>query len=189
MLEMSRSPLPVFVTTTVFAALLLLTVWVPNCDMFGLAVTIGIVPVPLRAMVCGLPVALSVTDRLALRAPAAPGLNEAWTVRLVFATTVTGNAGGLTSEKSAAFAPDIEIALMTRLALPLLLMVTAWIGGCAGGGLTSWFPKLSAGGETLKPGDCTVGVEGDPPPPQDVKEMLKTITDSSNQRDAILFMC
>jgi hypothetical protein len=66
---------PVLVSVTVWAALLVFTNWLPKLRLVGEKDTAGaVVPVPLRATVCGLPLALSVTVTLPLRKPDAVGL-------------------------------------------------------------------------------------------------------------------
>lgn len=64
-----KMPGPTFVTVTFWLALVVPTVCVANVRLAGLTATM--VPVPLSATLCGLPGALSVTARLALRAAAA----------------------------------------------------------------------------------------------------------------------
>ena len=84
----------------------------------------GAVPVPERARVCGLPVALSVMLRIADSLPAVAGLKV--TDKFAFApgATVTGNVG-IDDRKSALLAPVIETAEITKLAVPVFVSVTA----------------------------------------------------------------
>ena len=73
---MVRAALPVLVSVTVFAGLVVLTWWFPKLKLVGLRLATGadeLVPEPLNATVCGLPAALSATDRLALKLPSAVG--------------------------------------------------------------------------------------------------------------------
>jgi hypothetical protein len=66
---------PVLVSVTVCAVLLVFTNWLPKLRLAGDKDTAGaVVPVPLSATVCGLPLALSVTEMLPLREPEAVGL-------------------------------------------------------------------------------------------------------------------
>src|SRR5206468_10420164 len=77
MLLMARVAVPVFDSVTVCAALVVPTVWLAKVSEVGerLAVVVGAAPVPVRATVCGLPEALSVTLELPVRVPDAVGVN------------------------------------------------------------------------------------------------------------------
>src|SRR5271155_1789207 len=66
---------PLFDTVTVCAALVVPTAWLPNVNEVGAIPIASATPVPLRATVCGLPVALSVNVIVPLRVPAAVGVN------------------------------------------------------------------------------------------------------------------
>ena len=57
-----------------WAALVVPTSWLANVRLAGDSPTAGAIPLPLRATVCGLPLALSVTDRVPVRVPVAVGL-------------------------------------------------------------------------------------------------------------------
>jgi len=77
MLVMLNAALPVFVSVTACAALVVPTCWLVNVKLDADKLTTGAgagVPVPLRVMVCGLPVALSVMDTEADRVPVAVGV-------------------------------------------------------------------------------------------------------------------
>jgi len=56
--------------------------WLPNDRVAGETETVAATPVPLRATVCGLPVALSAIDRLAVLAPAVVGRKVTLMVQL-----------------------------------------------------------------------------------------------------------
>ena len=56
---------------------------------------VGAMPVPVRVTVCGLEVPLSLTVRVALRAPRAPGVNVTEIVQLAPAARVAGLTGQL----------------------------------------------------------------------------------------------
>ena len=63
MLWMARAALPLLVSVTVRAELVVLTWWFPKLKLVGLRLTTGadaVVPEPLNATDCGLPDALSV---------------------------------------------------------------------------------------------------------------------------------
>src|SRR5215469_6399794 len=77
MLWMVRVALPLLVSVTIRTVLLVLTCWFPKLKLVGLRLTTGadvVVPEPLNATDCGLPDALSVIDKLALRPPSAVGI-------------------------------------------------------------------------------------------------------------------
>ena len=71
---------PTFVSVTVFAALVTPIATVPKLKLAG--ESFAAVPSPLSGTVCGLPAALSVTLRAALREPLAVGLNVTLIVQL-----------------------------------------------------------------------------------------------------------
>src|SRR2546426_6164649 len=74
MLWMVRAALPLLVSVTVRAELVVLIWWFPKLKLVGLRLTTGadaVVPEPLNATDCGLPDALSVIVTLALRLPSA----------------------------------------------------------------------------------------------------------------------
>ena len=74
---MVRAALPLLVSVTVCAELVVLTWWFPKLKLVGLRLTTGadaVVPEPLNAADCGLPDALSAIDKLALLVPSAVGV-------------------------------------------------------------------------------------------------------------------
>ncbi len=76
MLLMVRSALPLLISVTGSPALVVLTCWFPKLKLVGLRLTTdadAVVPEPLNATDCGLPEALSMKVRLALRLPVAVG--------------------------------------------------------------------------------------------------------------------
>lgn len=77
---------PTFVSVTVFAALVTPIAIVPKLRLVG--ESFAVVPVPLSGTCCGLPIALSVMLRAALRAPLAVGLNVTLIVQLAPAASV-----------------------------------------------------------------------------------------------------
>jgi hypothetical protein len=91
MLVMLSAALPVLVSVTICAALVVFTCWFANVkfDDDRLAVGAGTaVPVPLSVIVCGLPVALSVMVIAADRVPVAVGVNITLIVQFpLFAAT------------------------------------------------------------------------------------------------------
>ncbi|HET7440144.1 MAG TPA: hypothetical protein VFJ47_02495 [Terriglobales bacterium] len=71
---------PTFVNVTVLAALLVPTVTEPKLRLVG--ESFAVVPIPLSGTFCGLPAALSVTLKAAVRVPGAVGLNLMLIVQL-----------------------------------------------------------------------------------------------------------
>ena len=141
--------MPVIATVTVAGNVAAENVFGVKLTAASVACTGGRMPLPPSVTVCGLPDALSVKDKLALSVLVADGVNDTCSVTLLLGATVIGADGGLTSLKSPASAPANEgRALMTRLALPLLLIVTDSVFVVAG--LTRTLPKLSGVGEALK---------------------------------------
>ena len=66
---------PEFVTVTTCAALEVLSTWLAKVRLPGAKLIDGAaVPVPVNAIVCGLPAALSVTVTVPVRAPATVGV-------------------------------------------------------------------------------------------------------------------
>ena len=88
-LEIVSVALPVLVRVTPCALLLLPTAWLANVKLAGvkLAVAAVAVPVPVKATVCGLPVALSVMVTEAARLPLAEGVKVTLIVQLAPAPT------------------------------------------------------------------------------------------------------
>jgi len=86
---MFRLALPVFLTVTACAALVVLTVWLVNTRAEGATVATGAVatPVPVRPIVCGLPVALFAIVSVADRAPEALGVNVMLIMQLPLGAT------------------------------------------------------------------------------------------------------
>src|SRR5438067_2019107 len=82
----------------------------------------AVVPLPLKATVCGLPLALSVMLTLALRLPLAVGVKVTLIVQEVPAVRVLGQL--LVWAKSPLLVPARPILLRVRSALPLLVNVT-----------------------------------------------------------------
>jgi hypothetical protein len=74
MLEMVKTALPMFLTVTELAALVVPTRRLAKAIDVRERLTAGATPVPVRATVCGLPAALSFTVSVPARAPAAVGV-------------------------------------------------------------------------------------------------------------------
>lgn len=83
-------------------------------------------PVPVREMVWGLPLALSVMDTDAEREPEAVGVKERVNVQEALTAR---DAGQLSlSVKSPGFVPPRAILIMVRDAVPVLVRVSVWLG-------------------------------------------------------------
>src|SRR5579862_1730149 len=66
--------LPVLLSVITPAGLAAPTAWLANVRLPGDKETVGAMPVPVRGTLCGLPVALSTTEMLALRIPEPVGV-------------------------------------------------------------------------------------------------------------------
>ncbi len=90
MLLIVSGAVPLLVSVTACAALVLPTCWLPKLRLVGERVTAGAVgatPVPVRLTLCGLPAALSVIDTVPVRVPVAVGVNVTLIVQLAAAAT------------------------------------------------------------------------------------------------------
>jgi hypothetical protein len=128
----------------------------PKVRLPGVRVTPETVPVPLRATVCGLPVASSTTESDALRAPAAVGPKVTEIVQLAPAASVLGARGhAFVWEKSPAFVPSMPTDVIVKAAIPEFVSVTS----C--GELevpTGCWPKLRLDGESVTAGAAATPV-------------------------------
>ena len=103
------------------------TTWLLKVRLLGVRLTAGagVVPVPLKATACGLPLALSVMVTLALRLPLADGVKVTLIVQVPPAARVLELLGQvLVCAKSPALVPLKLMLLMVKAALPLLASVT-----------------------------------------------------------------
>jgi hypothetical protein len=126
MLVIVKAAVPVFDNVTGLAALVVFVVWFPNANEVGEKLTAGVeaTPVPVRATVCGLPVALSATDSDALRAPVAAGLKVTLMVQFAPAAKLVPQV--LVCAKSAGFVPVNEMLLIANAAVPVFESVTVF---------------------------------------------------------------
>ena len=89
-----------------------------------LRLTLGVVPVPVRLTVWGLPLALSASVRLPVRVPVAPGVNVTLIMQPPLAAT-----GALVLQvvplAATAKSPVAAMLVKVRGAVPLLVTVTA----------------------------------------------------------------
>jgi len=100
---------PLFDTVTVCAALVVPTAWLPNVNEVGAIPIASATPVPLRATVCGLPVALSVNVIVPLRVPAAVGVNVIWNVHGFASTAMLGHCASVAPAKSPVIAMLVNV--------------------------------------------------------------------------------
>ncbi len=131
MLVIFSVSVPLLVTCTCVAALVVPTFWLPKGTLVGLSVTAGKMPVPVRGTVCGLPAASSATLTLAVRAPVVVGPKLAPKKQLLLgamALAPNEHAGeplvGATKLKSPGFVPVLVMLVMLSVALPLLVSLT-----------------------------------------------------------------
>jgi hypothetical protein len=83
MLLIFRGADPMLLNVTLWAALVVPTSWLANERLGGDSPAAGAIPLPLSATVCGLPLALSVTDRAPARVPELVGLKLTLILQLV----------------------------------------------------------------------------------------------------------
>jgi hypothetical protein len=98
------------------------TDWLAKVRLVGERLGAGAVPVPERATVWGLPLALSVMLTEAERLPLAVGVKVTLIVQLLLAATELPQV--LVWAKSLALAPVIARLVMLKAAVPVLLRVT-----------------------------------------------------------------
>jgi len=80
-----RGPVPVFVSVTVCAVLVVFSAWLPNVRLVGASITVGVgvSPLPVSEKICGLVLSLSVSRNVAVSAPDTVGLNVTLTVQVL----------------------------------------------------------------------------------------------------------
>ena len=144
MLVIASVPPPLSVRVMFCAALVVPTFWVANVRDFGLSITLGSTPEPVRLIVCGLPIAVSVTWTEALRPPVARGANVTVIVHLAPAFNEDGQL--FVCAKSVGFAPVILMLLIVTAAVPVLVRVATFDGLVAP---TFTFPKFRDAGESV----------------------------------------
>ena len=120
-LAMLSEVLPRFVSVTVCGALRVPMSCAPKLS--DIADSLTAIPVPVRLMVCGLPGALSVNERLPEAVPAAVGVKVTATVQDPDAATGF-DVEQVVPEAAIAKGPVTPIAVKLRLALPVLVTIT-----------------------------------------------------------------
>jgi hypothetical protein len=149
MLMMLKAAPPVLVSVIVCGALVDNTFWEAKVKLEGEIEAVGppVVPVPVSVTVCGLPLALSLTEIDAVRTPAAVGVKTALMVQ--FPPLATEEPQLLVWEKSPGSAPVIVMLEIVSVALPMLNKVIPLTGLLA--------PTASLGKVTLEVLKLTVG--------------------------------
>jgi hypothetical protein len=124
MLLMARAVVPVFLSVMAWAALVVLRFWRLKVRLAGVTLARGALPVPVRYAVCGLLVALSLMENVAVWVPGVLGANAKLNLHVLPAGTelpqvpVTANSPGL--------APENAALVMVRAAFPEFLRFRAW---------------------------------------------------------------
>lgn len=127
-LVMVSAPLPALVKVMgVAGSLEVPTFCLPNETLVEDRVKLGAVPVPESAAAWGLPGALSMIVRVAVRFPTAVGLNTMLTEQFAPAPRVAGvNGHEVVTAKSPLFLPAITSPLIASAAVPLFAMAIVW---------------------------------------------------------------
>jgi hypothetical protein len=145
---------PELVTVTDFVALLFPTSTPLKLRLVGDSVTAGAVPVPLKATLCGLPAALSVTLTADARFPVLVGVNTTLMVQLALAPSVAPQV--FVCVKSRRFSPVTLIPINDSVDVPVLVSVTT----CAALLVpTVWLPKAKEVGDSATVGCANNKVE------------------------------
>jgi len=113
---------PTLVRVIVFGRLVARRPTEPKLRLVG--ESFAAVPIPVRPTFSGLPAALSVTLRAAVRVPLAVGLNFTLMVQLPPAGNELPQVW--VCAKSDALVPAIAMAVMVMLVVPVFLSVTVW---------------------------------------------------------------
>jgi hypothetical protein len=111
---------PTLVSVTVFAGLDVPRTTAPKLRL--VSESIAVVPSPVRPTFCGLPAALSVMLRVAVRVPLAVGLNL--TLMLQLAPAANELPQVWVCAKSPALGPTIAMAVIVTLVVPVFLSAT-----------------------------------------------------------------
>ena len=121
---MFKVAFPVLFKMTARGALVVVTGWLPKARLLGErpATAAALAPVPVRLMICGLSLALSVMVNAALRLPAAVGVNVTLTVQLPPAATELPQV--VVSGKSPALPPVTAKLVMPKAEFPLFVRVS-----------------------------------------------------------------
>jgi len=157
MLVMMKSRLlDALVAVIVRGALVVVTCWEPNGRVFGAIAGGPVVPVPTRGRLCGLPPALSVVTKVALRVPAIRGANVSVMLALPLGAIVSGNELP-TNVNSLALGPVIDKLLIMSGAVPEFVIGMLTAGEVVS---TNWLPTLYGEGGNKITGVVPVPVMG-----------------------------
>jgi hypothetical protein len=113
---------PLLVSVTAWAALLVPTDWLTNVIEAGVTLTEDVAPVPERFNVCGLPAASSAIVSVAVRAPVAAGVKVTLMVQLALGARLAPQV--FVCVKSPLLVPAIVILERFNEAPPVLVSVT-----------------------------------------------------------------
>jgi hypothetical protein len=119
-----KAVVPLLVTVTVCAALVVPTGWLPKPRLVADRLTAGATPVPERLTVWGVSAALSLIVRVASREPVAKGVKVTLTEQVPLGATLTlEQLSAAVLAKSAALLPPRLTVLIFNVAVPLLVTV------------------------------------------------------------------
>lgn len=130
---MLKAAVPLLVSVTVWAALVVPTSWLPKLRLVAERLTAGATPVPLKLITWGLPAASSVTLIWPVRVPVEVGAKVTLNAQLAPAATVEPQV--FVSEKSPLMA-TLEIVSVD---VPVFVRDKVWAALVVP---TSWLPKL-----------------------------------------------
>lgn len=142
MLVIAMLAVPVLDRVTTLGLLVVFTRWLPNETEVDDRLATGAKPTPVSETVCGLPVALSVTESVAVRVPAAEGVNV--TLMLQLAPIARETPQVVVRAKLLELVPEIAMLLMLMLAAPVFVSTTTWAALVV---LRFWLPKLTEVGD------------------------------------------
>jgi hypothetical protein len=123
MLAMESVVFPVLLSVTLWAALVEVRVWLLKVRLGVESPAVGAVPVPIRVMLCGLPLALSGMLTEAVRTPGAVGVKVTLIVQVLEGVTVALVQVSALLVKSPGLAPIRVTLEMVKLAAPVLVRV------------------------------------------------------------------
>src|SRR5207248_1749827 len=136
---MVKAAVPVLVKVTVIGALVVASSWLPKSRLMGANPTAGAVPFPLSATVCGLPLALSVTNSVPVRILEAVGVKVTLIEQLAPAAKVRSEERRAGTEgRAAGTSPEAEKEVIVKAAVPVLVSVTVTDALMVARG---WLPK------------------------------------------------
>lgn len=117
-------------------------------------VAVGKPPVPVKAAVCGLGVALSVIVTVAVRVPFAVGRNVTLMEQLAPAPTLVPHV--LVSVKLVEFVPVIVMLVRLKVAVPVFVNLIVWAALLV---FSAWLAKVRDAGDRLTAGAVPVPVK------------------------------